>query len=290
MTKMLEATPFDALNHVLTFLVAGAESALGHNFVGAYLQGSFAIGDFSEFSDCDFMIVVREDLSALELDALQALHKDIQKLPHPYWPMNIEGSYAPQEILRRWSTEPRDAPGEPRDATWGDPGMDGAPARCYPFWYLNHGADTLVRSEHDNSQVVRWTLYEKAVHLKGPDITQLIDPVSVTDLKAEVRQTMEVAMATGLAMPMLAYQAFWVGLFCRILHTLETGRVTSKKQAMTWAQQFLDPAWTGLIVRAQSLRKGDDAQALSAVDPGEVEATRAFANYCREFVDQRRSE
>lgn len=285
MSGILEATPYDELNQVLTYLVSGVQDVLRSNFVGAYLQGSFAIGDFSEFSDCDFIVIAGDDLSDSELTALQKLHKDLQRLPHPYWPVNLEGSYAPKDILRRWTVEPRDPPGEPRDADWGDPGMDGVPARCYPFWYLNHGSNTLIRSEHDNSQVVRWTLREKGVRLSGPDIASLIDPVSAHDLQAEVRETMDIAIDSGLSMPMFAYQAFWVGLFCRILHTMATGQVTSKKEAMGWAQAALDPSWQGLIVRALSLRKGDAEQAAMPPDPEDEAATRAFAAYCRNMAD-----
>jgi hypothetical protein len=38
-------TPYAELNAVLAHLVEGARTALGGNFVGAYLQGSFAVGD-----------------------------------------------------------------------------------------------------------------------------------------------------------------------------------------------------------------------------------------------------
>lgn len=162
--------------------------------------------------------------------------------------------------------------------------MDGSPPRCYPFWYLNHGSDTLARSEHDNSQVVLWTLREKGVCLKGPDIVHLIDPISADDLRIGVRE-MDIAIASGLLMPTFAYQAFWVGLICRILHTLETGLITSKKQAMGWAQSNLDPSWQGLITRSLSLRKGDGKQASAPTVPEEVTSTRSFATYCLNKAD-----
>ncbi|XOV82321.1 MAG: aminoglycoside adenylyltransferase domain-containing protein [bacterium] len=285
MDSLIDATPYTELNKVLLHLVGSAQNILKNNFVGAYLQGSFAIGDFSEFSDCDFVIVLEEDLSRGQLQALQVLHREIAQMPCAYWHTNLEGSYAPKQILRRWTTEPRDPPGEPRDAKWGDPGMDGAPARCYPFWYLNHGADTLVRSEHDNSQVVRWTLREKGVCLIGPDIRELVDKVSAVALRAEVRETMNIAINTGLLMPSFVFQAFWVGLFCRILHTIETGRITSKKEAMGWAQTHLDSKWQGLISRALSLRKGDREQAAMPVTREDKVATRSFAEYCRHKAD-----
>ncbi|MCR9279983.1 MAG: DUF4111 domain-containing protein [Pseudomonadaceae bacterium] len=286
MPTLQSATDFPALNAVLEHLLTNAQNTLGSNFVGAYLQGSFAIGDFSEFSDCDFIVVTNVDLSLRELAALQQLHKDIQQLPLPYWPINIEGSYAPKDILRRWTLEPRDPPGETRNETWADPGMGGSPARCYPFWYLDHGSDTLVRSEHDNTQVVRWTLREHGVRLAGPAITQLIEPVTAAHLRREVRETIDIAIASGLAMPMFAWQAFWVGLFCRILHTIETGRVTSKKEAMSWAQASLQERWQGLIKHSLSLRKGDDEQAAAPADERHIRATREFAVYSRETADQ----
>ena len=59
-------------------------------------------------------------------------------------------------------------------------------------------------------------------------------------------------------MHLVAWQAFWVGLFCRMLHTLATGAVWSKKASMAWAQGALDPQWRGLIARAAAVRKGDE--------------------------------
>jgi hypothetical protein len=281
-----EPTPYPELNTILEYLLKGVTAALKGNFVGAYLQGSFAVGDYSEYSDCDFMIVTNGDLAADELQALQGLHAQIHKLPFPYWRTGLEGSYAPAEILRRWCTTPRDPPGEPRSDDWADPGTLGSPPLAYPFWYLDHGSKTLVRSEHDNTQVVRWCLREKGVVLAGPDPRELVDPVPTMALRTEVRETMDRYLATGLAMPMIAWQAFWVGLFCRILHTLETGEVASKKVAMTWAQETLSPIWRGLIARAQVLRKGDDAQSAQPADPGEVAATHDFAAYCLAYADQ----
>ena len=41
-------------------------------------------------------------------------------------------------------------------------------------------------------------------------------------------------------MHLVAWQAFWVGLFCRMLHTIATGAVHSKKASLAWAQHALD--------------------------------------------------
>jgi len=285
-----QPTPYDELNAVLAHLVEGARRRLGDNFVGAYLQGSFALGDFSDFSDfsdCDFVIVTRRDIALEDLPAFQSLHAEIHDLPYAYWRSGLEGSYIPASILRRWSETPRDPPGEPRGPDWADPGTSGSPARAYPLWYLDHGARTLIRSEHDNTQVVRWCLREKGVVLAGPPPRQLIDPVSPAALRAEVRETMDRCFAVELQpMHLVAWQAFWVGLFCRMLHTLATGAVWSKKASMAWAQGTLDPAWRDLIGRAAAVRKGDVAQSGQPADPAEIAATYAFARYAVGHADR----
>lgn len=282
-----QPTPFADLNAVLAHLVEGARARLGDNFLGAYLQGSFAVGDATEFSDCDFIVVTARDITPDEAPPLQALHAEIHELPYPYWRSALEGSYVPAAILRRWSTEPRDPPGEPRGPDWADPGMSGAPAKAYPFWYLDHGARTLVRSEHDNSQVVRWCLREKGVVLAGPPPKTLIEPVPPAALRAEIRQTMDLVLKLDLQpIELVAWQAFWVGLFCRMLHTLVTGAVWSKKASFAWAAGALDPAWKGLIERAAAVRKGDAAQSAQPADPADVAATRAFARYAVEHAEK----
>ncbi|MDB5499779.1 MAG: hypothetical protein JWP28_3810 [Phenylobacterium sp.] len=113
----VQPTPYADLNAVLAHLVEGARGLLGDNFVGAYLQGSFAVGDFTEFSDCDFIIVTARDITRDELPPFQALHAAIHQMPYAYWRTGLEGSYAPASILRRCSETPRDPPGEPRGPT-----------------------------------------------------------------------------------------------------------------------------------------------------------------------------
>ena len=123
-----EITPFAGLDAVLAHLTDKVRAILGDNLVGLYLQGSFAVGDADEMSDCDFMVAIARDLTADERAELQAMHAAIHDLPHEPWRHRLEGSYAPVDIMRRQSAEPRDPPGEPRGPDWGDPGMSGARA------------------------------------------------------------------------------------------------------------------------------------------------------------------
>jgi hypothetical protein len=282
-----EPTPFPELNAVLARLLEGAQERLGDNFVGLYLQGSFAVGDADRWSDCDFVVVTRRDLTPGEISPLVAMHEAIHALADNPWRNQLEGSYAPAAILRRWSTTPRDPPGEPRGPDWGDPGTSGSPPRAYPFWYLDHGSKVLVRSEHDNTQVVRWCLREKGMVLAGPDPRELIDAVTGDDLRAEVRHTMALCAELDLEpMHLAAWQTFWVGLYCRMLHTLACGEVASKPASMTWAQQTLDPRWRDLIARAKALRKGMP-EAWNATEPEQAAATRAFVTDCLAWAADR---
>ena len=51
-------------------------------------------------------------------------------------------------------------------------------------------------------------------------------------------------------------QSFFVLTYCRMLHTLQTGTVQSKKAGMTWAKQFVDAKWVKLIDQAWKEREG----------------------------------
>jgi predicted nucleotidyltransferase len=95
-------TPYADLNSVLNELVSGVKQTLGANFVGAYLQGSFAVGDFDEHSDVDLVIVIDEDLSPTQVDQLQAIHKRIYALDCE-WAKHLEGSYFPARVISRAS-------------------------------------------------------------------------------------------------------------------------------------------------------------------------------------------
>ena len=92
-------TPDAELNSVLEELVTNVHAALGDAFVGAYLQGSFAVGDFDRHSDVDFVIAVSDELSDDQVIALQAMHERIYGLGSE-WAQHLEGSYFPAAILR----------------------------------------------------------------------------------------------------------------------------------------------------------------------------------------------
>ncbi|HTR95216.1 MAG TPA: nucleotidyltransferase domain-containing protein [Trebonia sp.] len=93
------ADPFAELNEVLARLLAEVSAILGDTLAGAYLQGSFALGDGDEQSDCDFLFVLHEEPDAERLGRLALLHDEIPARPG-HRTRHLEGSYAIAGELR----------------------------------------------------------------------------------------------------------------------------------------------------------------------------------------------
>ena len=144
--------PYPELNAVLQEFVESVQTILGDTFIAAWLQGSFAVGDFDQHSDVDFIIVVEDELSEDQVHALQVMHARIFSLDCA-WAQCLEGSYFPKDVLRGYSQ------------------------REVKLWYLDNGHRSLILDGHCNTVVVRSTLLEHGIVLAGPDPTSLIDPI-----------------------------------------------------------------------------------------------------------------
>src|SRR5207247_625433 len=96
-------TAFTELNELLAELVARDKSILGENFVGAYVTGSFALGAGDLHSDCDFLVVTQERVTAEQEQALRELHDELPTRSQ-HWAKHLEGSYAPRAQLETLST------------------------------------------------------------------------------------------------------------------------------------------------------------------------------------------
>ena len=59
---MRAPTPYPDLNGVLDAFVASVPEALGDNFCGVYLVGSFVVGDADEHIDVDFFVASLGDV------------------------------------------------------------------------------------------------------------------------------------------------------------------------------------------------------------------------------------
>jgi hypothetical protein len=265
-------TRFVDLNRVLEEFVDSARAALGGNFVGAYLQGSFAVGDADEHSDVDFIVVTAAQLSPAEQAAVQALHGRIYECPVA-WAQHLEGSYAPKDELRR---------------------VD--PCRR-PFFYLDNGARELIWDRHCNTAVVRWSLREHGIVLAGPSPTELLDPVSADDLRSDAVVGMRATVAwaresleryrggDGLSFSRWK-QPYLVLSSCRFLHTLESGTVSSKRRAGEWGCATLDRRWSELIQRALADRPNPWQRVQEPAEARAVDETMQFLDHSLAAVDR----
>lgn len=239
-------TPYADVNAVLAELLAGARATLGPRFVGMYLYGSLAGGDFDpRRSDIDFLVVTSEDLPGDALEALEALHARLASSGLA-WAKKLEGSYMPLRALRRH---------DPANARHPSIGTD------WPFGVYQHGSDWIFQ---------RHILREGGVALAGPELRGLIDPVSPEDLRRATRATLREWWAEHIDDPWRLqsdeYQTYAVLTMCRALYTIERGEVVSKTAAARWAQGALDARWGPLIERALG----------GVPQPGDVEETVAL--------------
>lgn len=260
-------TGYRDLNAVLAELVSGAREILGETFVGAYLQGSFAVGGADEHSDVDFLVVIEEELDPGEKAALQRLQERLFSL-ETSWAQHLEGSYVTRERLRR---------------------VD--PSRA-PWFYFDNGATEPAWDNHDNTAVVRWSLREHGVVLAGPDPKQLVQPVTAADLAADVFWALDewAAWLPTIERWSARLQPLTVLTYCRMLHMLETGRVAPKGEAGEWALGALDAEWRDLIRRALDDRRDPWTKVHETADPGAVDRTWSFTRYATELAARRYGE
>jgi hypothetical protein len=252
---MRHPTPYADLNAVLQELVTSAQAILGYQFIGAYLQGSFACGDFDIHSDVDWTMVTDAELSKGQVQALQGMHERIYRMDCS-WAQHLEGSYFPKDLLKR------------------------SPIRGERLWFLDHGSQNLIESDHCNTLVVRWQLREHGVRLAGPDPESLIDVVPASALRREVYEVMHEWGNKILADPehynYRFYQGFIVLSYCRMLQSLHTGDIRSKRAGAEWAKANLDPSWAGLIDRTWATRPNPELSARQPADPQDMAKTLEF--------------
>ncbi|MEM6334491.1 MAG: aminoglycoside adenylyltransferase domain-containing protein [Planctomycetota bacterium] len=259
---MPNPTPYPELNGVLAELVRELQDALGDELIGVYLQGSFAVGDFDQDSDCDFIAITKSELTDRQIDALQATHTRIFDLG-PEWAKHLEGSYFPRDLAASL-----DRRGE-------------------PVWYLDHGAQTLTRDSHCNTAVVRQVLHLMAIPLVGPPANTLVGPVPIDLMRAETFKAFadwaDEIEANPQAWANRFYQGFIVLNYCRVWHDLVTGRAGTE-----WAKTQLDPQHHALIDRAWATRSDPYTSSRTPADPDDYAASlrlmRHITETCRAFL------
>lgn len=224
-------TPYDDVNIILEVLHSEVKEILKDKFIGIYLYGSLASGDFNpETSDIDFLVVTTDSLSNETISELEAMHNKT-------WATSLkragklEGAYVPRELIRRH-----------------DPNGASCPTINEGKFYMDKlGSDWIIQ---------RHVLREYGVVLEGPDPKTLINFVTSDDIRGAVIGTLH-----EWWFPMLddsswlrdhdsGYHSFAVITMCRVLHALENGTIVSKPRAVQWARVNLDRSWIPLMDKA----------------------------------------
>jgi hypothetical protein len=236
--RVASPTPHHDVNAILHDLLTRTSAILVDRFVGLYVEGSLALGDFdTESSDIDFVVVTDDDVRGEQLVALQEMHARIAR-GNSRWATELEGSYIPRHALRRYDR------------------------MSQPYPRIERGAgEALAVRPHDIDWVIHLhVLREHGFALAGPPARTLVDPVTADELRRAVVGLMRVWWAPMVADPGRlqhdGYRTYAVLTMCRMLYTLQHGRVVSKSFAARWAACGPARRWTALIKRAMADPQG----------------------------------
>jgi hypothetical protein len=232
--------PYPELREVLSVFTDEIAAELGENLVGIYLVGSLATGDFDADSDVDFLVVTNTELTEAHMNPLQEIQVKIHSMDC-YPAKHLEGSYICIADLND-----RNTVGEKN------------------LFYFDNGSTAYELSTHDNQWHVRWILRERGITLIGPKPETLLPSIPLHEMQKEIRAAMlhvKQLFEEEINRPLSFFnsrfgQSFTVLTCCRMLHTLRTNTVQSKKAGMTWAKKVVDPKWVEFIEQAWQEREG----------------------------------
>ena len=232
--------PYPELRDVLNIFVSEIKAELADNLVGIYLVGSLASGDFDLDSDVDFLIVINTELTKTNVRSLQEIQTKVHNIDC-YPAKHLEGAYISISDLNNWSTV-----GEKK------------------LYFFGNGSTKFEQSTHDNKWHVRWILRECGITLIGQKPETILQAIPLAELFIETKTTMLLRMNEfkdeihgPLSFNNSRFgQSFLILTYCRMLQTLHTGKVRSKKAGAIWAKQFVEPKWIKIIDQAWNEREG----------------------------------
>jgi predicted nucleotidyltransferase len=247
-------TRYPDVNALLFVLLSGEQAVLGNHLVGMYLFGSLASGDFDQQSDIDVAIVTDEEIAPEQFARLRTMHERMAEIDS-FWATQLEVAYLSLDKLRRYDPE----------------------RGAHP--HLDRGKGEQLKMDAHARVVERHILREHGIVVFGPSLQNLIDPISPNDLRQSVLEILNEWYALMLDKPApfdnRGYQSYTVLSMCRMLYTLQFGKVVSKPAAARWAQDTLPPRWAPLIERAWV---GREHPSLEPLDE-DVRETKEFIRY-----------
>lgn len=254
---MIQPTPYNDINYLLNELLEGTQTILADNFVGMYLDGSLASGDFDyETSDIDFVVATQTAVTLTQFNQLVQMHNRLGQRDSK-WAIELEGAYIPLAALRRYEAANANHP------------------------YIDRGESNLRWEHLDVDWAIHYYILNKSGKtIVGPAIQTLVEPVSKTELQQAVRNLLDVWW-----LPMLeddsklqhdGYRCYAIMTMCRMLYTAQMGDVTSKQKAANWVLETQNGRWHTFVSAA--LNWHGDKLDVSVTD------AQAFIRFTRETL------
>ncbi len=231
-------TAYADVNAALQTIADSIRGVLGGRFVGFYVYGSLAAGDFDpESSDIDALVVTTDSLDSAIFEKLKKLHDDLFEVGSK-WVRETELFYIPQAEMRKY-----DRAHAPRIRLHEGRVIDS-------FW---QGDDWILH---------RHVLREQGIVVAGPHPKTMIDPVTPENIHQAVKVGImqnwwqDKVLAQPARLKQDRHQAHAILTMCRALYTLQTGKLASKKAAASWAHERLDEPFKSLVARAAAWKHG----------------------------------
>jgi hypothetical protein len=267
--RQLDDAEADLLASVLGDLAEAVHVLLGETLAGVYLKGSFALGSGDLHSDVDFLVATHGPLDPAHEAAIRGLHR---RLPdrEEHWARVLEGSYASLDDLRQRA----------------DPST--------PWLYVDNGSRDMEWSTHDNTEVFRWVLHQRALTVHGLPAATLIEEVPAPVLRRSAAALAINRMQDIAAEPDYLRngwgQPHEVLTRCRLLFTAAKGEVTGKTAAALWCKSVVPEEWHDLIDRAIADRPNPTRRIQQLADPLLSARTWEFDEFMAPLIARAASE
>jgi predicted nucleotidyltransferase len=233
-------TPYIDVNQVLHHFFLKIQVVLGSRFIGMYLYGSLACGDFNhDNSDIDIIVVYKDEIDDERFSMLKDMHAEFDAKNSP-WAQRVEIAYISEEALLGTA---------PKTALY--PQIEkGGPLKRLPLelgWAFQS-----------------YSLHEFGLIVAGSDPRMMANPVDLKNLKLAALNITKIWVEQShqdswiQALQQKNEQAFVVLSLCRFLYTHRKNTIGSKSKAARWAMESLDRKWTPLIERSLKERRSKD--------------------------------
>ena len=175
------------------------------------------------------IVILQKPASVGEIKHLKKLHLEIEET-YKDWEQRIECSYTPIEMF--------DNVFPPKD----------------PRPYFGEGKFHLSAPYGNEWLINKYLLYEHGITLLGSSIKNLIQPVTIEDVKKacirDFHQEWEPKISDPKYLGNSHYQSYVVLNLCRILYTVVKSSITTKSTAATWVKKKYSE-WESLIEEAE---------------------------------------